>query len=198
MFTKTCEPIQQIQIVFLRAKQKWVWEGGEDSWEWAARSQDAANRLALKTCSIVYLLQSRSNDERHKKNKKKTSVLRDLKDSNQASTDWREQARAKRQQHPGDVKGGTQSQLVSAYVTLNNAALQTVDRGNLAKPPLALHSQDARESCGAEPESSSPALRAAAAKVTNTTAHSLWIHVNQQTTSWRNVIEMSLMDSDCN
>lgn len=96
--------------------------------------------------------------------KKKKSVLHDLREPNQASTErsWWKQAWVKGGQHA--VKGGARSRLVSAYATLNNAPFQMVDPVNPPKLSLAPHSQDAREARSTDPESSSLALRAPPAR----------------------------------
>lgn len=89
------------------------------------------------------------------------SAARALKRASQASNECSSEIQQKEKhawvrewQHPADVKGGSQSLLLSTYATLNNAPFQMVDPIN-PRLPLAPHSQHARRACGTELESPS-------------------------------------------
>lgn len=112
--------------------------------------RDVSNCLALKTCWILYLVQS--------------AICCTWSQKSEPSFEWvflRDPAERKTRmsQHPADAKGGSQSLLLLTYATLNNAPFQMVDPVN-PRLPLAPHSQHARSACGTELESPSLAQTA--------------------------------------
>lgn len=113
--------------------------------------RDVSNCLALKTWWILYLVQSAICCTWSQKSEPSFEcVSSEIQQKEKHAWAW---------QPPADVKGGSQSLLLSTYATLNNAPFQMVDPVN-PRLPLAPHSQHARRACGTELESPSLAQTA--------------------------------------
>lgn len=154
-------------IVFLWTKQIWLSEAGKDRWEWAVvvgRTRTICRNLGHEDIQVVFFFLWISSVSLcllsicFKLSLKPEQTLTEIWDRHDSPViQIKNQTWEREWEHLGGGKyDESQSQLVPAYATLNNAPFQMV---NLLNPrlPLAPHLQHARKAPGREHKDSSQA-----------------------------------------